>query len=61
VTVPDLPIAIGDQAPVTGHPTVDAALSALAAVGDASPIEMIAPITEADRVLRETLETVGDD
>jgi hypothetical protein len=61
VTVPDVPIAIGEAAPVTGHARVDEALQDLAAVGDAAPHEMIAPLSEADRVLRETLETVEDD
>jgi hypothetical protein len=61
VTVPDVPIAIGDQAPETGHPRVDEVLRNLAAVGDAAPHEMIGPLTEADRVLRETLDTVEDD
>jgi hypothetical protein len=61
MTVPDVPIAIGDQAPVTGHPQVDDALRQLAALGDASPAQMVAPLAEADRILRETLETVDDD
>jgi hypothetical protein len=61
MTVPDVPIAIGDQAPVTGHPQVDEALRQLATAGEASPAAMIAPLVEADRVLRETLEAVGDD
>lgn len=60
MTVPDVPIAIGDQAPVTGHPGVDAALRALAAAGSDAPHEMIVPLAEADRVLRETLDTVDD-
>ena len=45
---------------MTGHPTVDSALRDLAAVGDAPPHEMIVPLVEADRVLRETLDTVDD-
>lgn len=61
MTVPDVPIAIGDQAPVTGHPQVDAALAQLAAMGEASPAQMVAPLAEADRVLRETLDAVGDE
>jgi len=61
VTVPDVPIAIGDSAPVTGHPRVDEALAQLAAAGDAAPHEMILPLAGADRVLRETLDTVADD
>jgi hypothetical protein len=51
----------GDQAPVTGQPRIDAALAAVAAAGQAPPDQMIAPLTEADRVLRETLDAVGDD
>ena len=57
----DLPAPTGDEAPVTGLPRIDAALAALAAVGEAPPDQMIAPLTEADRVLRETLDAVGDD
>ena len=57
----DLPAPPGDQAPVTGQPRIDAALAALAAAGEAPPDQMIAPLTEADRVLRETLDAVGDD
>jgi hypothetical protein len=60
VTVPDIPISIGDQAPVTGHEAVDAALRDLAAAAGAAPHEMILPLAEADRVLRETLDTVDD-
>ncbi len=61
MTVPDVPIAIGDQAPVTGHAGVDAALRNLAAAGgQAAPHELIVPLAEADRVLRETLDTVDD-
>jgi hypothetical protein len=60
MTVPDVPIAIGDQAPVTGQPAVDAVLRDIAAAGDAAPHELIAPLAEADRVLRETLDTVED-
>ncbi len=46
---------------MTGQPRIDAALSALAAAGEAPPDQLIAPLTEADRVLRETLDSVGDD
>jgi hypothetical protein len=56
-----LPATPGDQVPVTGQPRIDAALTELAAVGEAPPDQMIAPLTEADRVLRETLDAVGDD
>jgi hypothetical protein len=61
VTLPDLPASAGDQAPATGHPRIDAALGALSAAGEVPPDQMIAPLTEADRVLRETLDAVGDD
>lgn len=61
MTVPDVPIAIGEAAPETGHPRVDQALRDLVAVGEAAPHEMIVPLIEADRVLRETLDTVEDD
>ena len=34
---------------------------ALAAAGDAPPDELIAPLTEADRTLRETLDSIGEE
>jgi hypothetical protein len=46
--------------PATGHPAVDAALVDLAAVAEAPPAEQVAPLAEADRVLRETLDSIGD-
>ena len=57
----DRPPLQSDQAPVTGQPRIDAALAAIEAAGEAPPDQMIAPLTEADRVLRETLDAVGDD
>lgn len=48
-----------DPAP-TGHPDVDAAVSALAATTDATPAEQVAPLAETDRVLRDTLDSIGD-
>jgi hypothetical protein len=39
---------------------VDATLDALAAVADAPPPDQVAPLAEADRALRETLDTIGD-
>ena len=33
---------------------------ALAAVQDAPPAEQVAPLAEADRTLRETLDSIGD-
>jgi hypothetical protein len=47
-------------APATGHPAVDAALVDVAAVADAPPAAQVAPLAEADRVLRETLDSIGD-
>jgi hypothetical protein len=49
-----------EQAPVTGHPRVAAALSHVASGGDA-PGALIAAVMEADGVLREVLETVAED
>jgi len=57
----DLPAEQGDQAPVTGQPRIDAALAAISKAGEVPPDQMIAPLAEADRVLRETLDAVGDD
>ena len=45
----------------SGNPRIDEALSNLAAAADAPPAEQIAPLTEADRALRETLDTIGED
>jgi hypothetical protein len=61
VTYPDLPASPGDGAPVIGQPRIDAALAAVAAAEDAPPDQLVAPLAEADRVLRETLDAVGDD
>lgn len=41
-------------------PRLAAALAALDAVRDAPPAEQIAPLADAQRVLRETLDSVGD-
>jgi hypothetical protein len=35
-------------------------LAALAEVKDAPPAQQVAPLTQAHRVLRETLESIGD-
>jgi hypothetical protein len=43
----------------TGQPDVDAALAALADVADAPPAEQVVPLTEAHRVLSETLDSIG--
>jgi hypothetical protein len=61
VTYPDLPTSSGVEAPVTGQPRIDATLAVVAAAEDAPPDQLIAPLAEADRVLRETLDAVGDD
>jgi len=44
----------------TGHPRVDEALAAVVEASDAPPAEQVAPLAEADRVLRETLDSIGD-
>ncbi len=44
----------------TGMPAVDEVLAGLAAVADAPPADQVAPLAEADRVLRETLDSIGD-
>ncbi len=44
----------------TGHPRVDDALAALDAAADAPPADQVAPLAEADRALRETLDSIGD-
>jgi hypothetical protein len=48
------------QPPDTGSPAVDQALAALAHVADEAPAAQVAPLAEADRVLRETLDSIGD-
>jgi hypothetical protein len=63
VTAPDG--SVGDYAPSqpphTGDPRIDGALAALADAGDAPPDQLVGPLTEADRALRETLDAIGDD
>ena len=51
---------IPDPSARPGHPNVDATLDALAAVADAPPPEQVGPLADADRALRETLDTIGD-
>ncbi len=58
---PDAPTSAGDTAPATGQPRIDAALAAVAAAADTPPDQQIAPLAEADRVLRETLDAVRDE
>jgi hypothetical protein len=47
--------------PRTGNARIDETLGALAAAGDAPPDQLVAPLTEADRALREALDSIGDD
>jgi hypothetical protein len=49
------------EPPVTGHPAVDEALASMAAVADAPPEQQVAPLAQADRVLRDTLDSIDDD
>jgi hypothetical protein len=42
------------------NPRLDAALSALEAVRDLPPAEQVAPLADAQRALRETLDSIGD-
>jgi hypothetical protein len=44
----------------TGSSRIDEALAVLADVRDAPPGEQVAPLTNAQRVLRETLDSIGD-
>jgi hypothetical protein len=39
---------------------VEQVVADLAMVADAPPAEQVAPLAEADRVLRETLDSIGD-
>ena len=48
-----------DEAPDPG-PRLAEALAALDAVRDAPPAEQVAPLADAQRVLRETLDSVAD-
>jgi hypothetical protein len=45
---------------VTGHPRVDEAVAALAAAQDAPAADQVAPLADAHRILRETLDSIGD-
>jgi hypothetical protein len=47
-------------APVTGHPTIDASLHALAQVADAAPVEQLPAYQAAHRTLRETLASIDE-
>jgi hypothetical protein len=44
----------------TGHPRVDEALAAVVRASDDQPADQVVPLAEADRVLRETLDSIGD-
>jgi len=48
-----------EQAPDPG-PRLAEALQALDAVRDAPPAEQVGPLADAQRVLRETLDSVAD-
>jgi hypothetical protein len=61
VTAPDPSVEEYAPAPQTGDARIDGALAALAGAGDAPPDQLVAPLTEADRALRETLDSIGDD
>jgi hypothetical protein len=54
-------VTTAPEPPVTGHPAVDEAVAAVAALADAPPAEQVAPLAQADRVLRDTLDSIGDD
>jgi hypothetical protein len=47
-------------APVTGHPTIDASLQALAQAADAAPVEQLPAYQAAHRTLRETLASIDE-
>ncbi len=46
--------------PASSIPDVGEAMESLAAVADAPPADQVTPLAEADRVLRETLDSIGD-
>lgn len=46
--------------PVTGHPTIDASLHALAVVVDAAPADQLPAYQAAHRTLRETLAGIDE-
>lgn len=62
MTAPDddwAPVNV-DQTAGNGHPRIDETLAALAAARYAPPAVQVAPLTEAHRTLRETLDSIGD-
>jgi hypothetical protein len=50
----------GPEVPPATIPAVDQAVAALADVAEAPPAQQVGPLAEADRVLRETLDSIGD-
>jgi hypothetical protein len=44
----------------SGASRIEEALAALVEVKDAPPAEQVAPLTQAHRALRETLDSIGD-
>jgi hypothetical protein len=50
----------GGLAQSTGHPHIDEAVIALAATQDSPPADQVAPLAEAHRTLRETLDSIDD-
>jgi hypothetical protein len=56
----DMTPAEPDATARTGNPHVDSVLDRLAAVADAPPPDQVAPLADADRALRETLDSIGD-
>jgi hypothetical protein len=48
------------DAPVTGHPTIDASLHALAQATDTAPVEQLPAYQAVHRTLRETLASIDD-
>jgi hypothetical protein len=44
----------------TGHPRVDDVVAMLDAAAYLPPADQVAPLTEAHRTLRETLDSIGD-
>jgi hypothetical protein len=49
-----------DRVVRTGHPSVDAAVRALADAADLPPIDQIAEYEAANRTLQETLASIDD-
>jgi hypothetical protein len=58
--IPSQPTAARPADAEAGNPGIDAVLATLAEVKDAPPAEQVTPLTQAHRVLRETLDSIGD-